>query len=151
MPLADFVAARGYPPERIDTRTATPGPNAGNAGFSAAVAPYLAALGRADLANAQAARTRSLTRDTPPGYYSGVLALFGLGFQDGLYRFDADHMVFGAFEVRVRPGGLTGIARGEPLDPARHLLNNEVKAITYHELKVEQTGDGWFAEVIVDI
>ena len=68
-----------------------------------------------------------------------------------LYRFDAEHMVFAKFEVRVRDDGLTGIAWGEPLDPARHMLGHEVKAITYHELKVERTGDGWLAEVIVDI
>ena len=28
--------------------------------------------------------------------------------------------------------------RGEPFDPARHMLAHEVKAITYHELKVER-------------
>ena len=39
----------------------------------------------------------------------------------------------------------------EPIDPARHMLSHEVKAITYHELKVEPTDDGWLAEVIVDI
>jgi SHS2 domain-containing protein len=71
--------------------------------------------------------------------------------RDLLLRFDADHMVFGKFEVRVRPDGLTGTARGEPLDPARHLLAHEVKAVTYHELKVARDGDGWLAEVIVDI
>jgi SHS2 domain-containing protein len=71
--------------------------------------------------------------------------------KDLLYRFDAEHMVFGRFEVRVRDDGLTGTAWGEPFDPARHLLGHEVKAITYHELKVERTGDGWLAEVIVDI
>jgi SHS2 domain-containing protein len=68
-----------------------------------------------------------------------------------LYRFDADHLVFGRFEVRVRDDGLSAKAWGEPLDPARHVLSHEVKAITYHELKVEQTPDGWLAEVIVDI
>jgi SHS2 domain-containing protein len=68
-----------------------------------------------------------------------------------LYRFDAEHMVFGQFEVQVRDDGLTGTARGEPLDPTRHVLAHEVKAITYHELKVEKTDDGWLAEVIVDI
>ena len=68
-----------------------------------------------------------------------------------LYRFDAEHQVFGRFEVEVRPDGLTATAWGEPLDPARHLLNHEVKAITYHELKVTPTPDGWLAEVIVDI
>ena len=56
-----------------------------------------------------------------------------------------------SFEVQVRDDGLTGTAWGEPLDPARHLLAHEVKAITYHELKVVATGDEWLAEVIVDI
>jgi SHS2 domain-containing protein len=68
-----------------------------------------------------------------------------------LYRFDAQHMVYGRFDVTVRDDGLTATAHGEPLDPARHVLSHEVKAITYHELKVEQTSDGWLAEVIVDI
>src|SRR5262249_49127369 len=68
-----------------------------------------------------------------------------------LYRFDAGHMVYRDFMVKVRPDGLTATVRGEMLDPARHELSHEVKAITYHELKVEQTPDGWLAEVIVDI
>lgn len=68
-----------------------------------------------------------------------------------LYRFDAEHQVFARFEVTVRPDGLTATAWGEPLDPARHLLNHEVKAITYHELKVVPAAGGWVAEVIVDI
>ena len=68
-----------------------------------------------------------------------------------LYRFDADHLLFGKFEVRVSESGLTGRAWGEPVDRARHVLDHEVKAITYHGLRVEQVGDQWEAEVIVDI
>ena len=68
-----------------------------------------------------------------------------------LYRFDSRHLLFGRFEVRVGETGLEATARGEPLDRARHELAHEVKAITYHGLKVEQTADGWLAEVIVDI
>ncbi|HEV3384963.1 MAG TPA: archease [Gemmata sp.] len=68
-----------------------------------------------------------------------------------LMRCDEDHMVFGKFAVKVRDDGLTGIAWGEPLDSNRHQLAHEVKAITYHGLKVVQTADGWLAEVIVDI
>lgn len=89
-PLADYVAAKGYPPERVDTQTGQPGPNAGNGGFSAAVAPYLAALGRADQASAQARRTRELAQREPPGYYTQVLTLFGLGYLDGQFRFSRD-------------------------------------------------------------
>ena len=68
-----------------------------------------------------------------------------------LYHFDAEHLLFSRFEVKVGDDGLEGEAWGEPMDPARHEPNHEVKAITYHGLKVEQTADGWLAEVIVDI
>jgi SHS2 domain-containing protein len=68
-----------------------------------------------------------------------------------LYRFDADHLLFSRFDVKVTDAGLTAAAWGEPLDWDRHVPNHEVKAITYHGLKVEQSADGWMAEVIVDI
>jgi SHS2 domain-containing protein len=68
-----------------------------------------------------------------------------------LYRFDAEQLLFSCFTVIVEGDGLTGSARGEPLDRTRHSLAHEVKAITYHGLKVEPTADGWLAEFIVDI
>jgi protein archease len=68
-----------------------------------------------------------------------------------LYRFDAQHWLFGKFEVKVSDAGLKATAWGEPLDCSRHVLEHEVKAITYHGLRVERVGDQWLAEVIVDI
>lgn len=68
-----------------------------------------------------------------------------------LFQFDGEHRLFRRFEVTVNADGLTATAWGEPLDRARHELDHEVKAITYHGLKVERTPDGWLAEVIVDI
>jgi SHS2 domain-containing protein len=68
-----------------------------------------------------------------------------------LYRFDVEHRLFSRFDVTVNEAGLTGSAWGEKFDAERHELGHEVKAITYHELKVERTADGWLAEVIVDI
>jgi SHS2 domain-containing protein len=68
-----------------------------------------------------------------------------------LYHFDSEHWLGSRFEVHVSQNGLEASAWGEPLDPARHRLLHEVKAITYHGLKIEQTRDGWLAEVIVDI
>jgi len=68
-----------------------------------------------------------------------------------LYRWDAEHLLFARFEARMSATGLTGSAWGEPLDHSRHVLSHEVKAITYHGLRVEQTADGWLAEIIVDI
>ena len=68
-----------------------------------------------------------------------------------LYRSDADHMLFSRFDVTLNDTGLAAVAWGELQDWDRHAPNHEVKAITYHGLKVEPTADGWLAEVIVDI
>ena len=68
-----------------------------------------------------------------------------------LYLFDAEHLLFGKFEVHVKDDGLTAAAWGEPLDRSRHNMEHEVKAITYHGLRVETVGNEWEAEVIVDI
>ena len=69
-----------------------------------------------------------------------------------LYTIDTQRVVFNQFECRLSAGGLNCTARGEPIDEARHELDHEVKAITYHGLKVEEQPDGhWLAELIVDI
>jgi SHS2 domain-containing protein len=68
-----------------------------------------------------------------------------------LFRFEGEHLLFSRFEVEVSKCTLKGTAWGEPIDRSRHTLSHEVKAITYHGLRVEQTADGWLAEVIVDI
>jgi SHS2 domain-containing protein len=68
-----------------------------------------------------------------------------------VYLLDREHLVFSQFDVTVNDAGLTAICRGEPLDRTRHQLEHEVKAVTYHDLKVEQSEHGWLAEVILDI
>ncbi|HEX7377033.1 MAG TPA: archease [Pirellulales bacterium] len=68
-----------------------------------------------------------------------------------LYAFESEHLLLSQFEVQFGESGLTATARGEAADESRHQLEHEVKAITYHGLRVEQTPDGWLAEVIVDI
>ena len=44
-----------------------------------------------------------------------------------------------------------GEAWGEPINWDKHALTHEVKAITYHGLRVEKVGAEWEVEVIVDI
>jgi SHS2 domain-containing protein len=68
-----------------------------------------------------------------------------------LYRFDTEHLVFGKYEAKIKDNTLSSSAWGEALDPTRHSLGHEVKAITYHGLRVEKEENGWLAEVIVDI
>ncbi len=68
-----------------------------------------------------------------------------------LFHFDHEHLLLGKFQVQVGADGLAATAWGEPFDPSRHALSHEVKAITYHGLRVEAVPEGWLAEVIVDI
>jgi SHS2 domain-containing protein len=60
-------------------------------------------------------------------------------------------LVLSRFSVQVSDTSLRATAWGEPIDAARHHLAMEIKAVTYHGLKVERAEDGWLAEVIVDI
>ncbi len=68
-----------------------------------------------------------------------------------LYQFDTKHVLFSRFEVHVDDHGLKGSAWGEPIDESRHALAHEIKAITYHGLRLEPAEGGWLAEIIVDI
>ena len=40
---------------------------------------------------------------------------------------------------------------GETYDPERHGSKAGIKAVTYHELAVEQSGDRWKAHVVFDV
>jgi SHS2 domain-containing protein len=68
-----------------------------------------------------------------------------------LYLFNARRMALAEFTVHVAANKLTATIRGEPIDPARHEIDAEVKAITWCNLKVQQQSGGWLAEVIVDV
>jgi len=68
-----------------------------------------------------------------------------------LYLFESSHWLTSRFQVQLQNGQLSAELFGETFDPDRHHPAHEVKAITYHELSVEQQDDGWLATVIVDI
>jgi len=68
-----------------------------------------------------------------------------------LFRFGAEGAVFARFDLHeVGPTRLRATCHGEPFDPARH-RGTEIKAVTYHEFRVEQSGSGWVADVLFDI
>jgi len=100
----------------------------------------------ANLAEVRLVQERQVTVDHGPTDY----LLFDW-LSELLFIFETEHLVLAEFTVHLSEKGLSATARGEPLDAARHVLAHEVKAITYHGLKVEQTAAGWHAEVIVDI
>jgi SHS2 domain-containing protein len=70
-----------------------------------------------------------------------------------LFRVETTHRLFSRFDVRVADDGrsLTATIAGEPIDRDRHVLDHEVKAVTRHGLELRREGDGWLAELILDI
>lgn len=52
---------------------------------------------------------------------------------------------------QVDDSRITATVKGELFDSHRHKLLREIKAITYHQLKVEQHDGGWTARCIFDI
>ena len=51
-----------------------------------------------------------------------------------------------ANEWRIR-----GRVFGEKYDKARHRAGTYIKAVTYHQLRVERTAAGWLAQVYLDV
>jgi len=83
-----------------------------------------------------------------------------------LYHLGTSRLLFRSFKAARTDDGIRVHAAGEPIDPRRHPLEHEVKAITYHGLTVidreassEATDDfpeaaagaRWLARVIIDI
>lgn len=68
-----------------------------------------------------------------------------------VFRFAARGWIGCRFAVVVDERGLGAEVCGEPYDEARHGAGQELKAITYHGLRVEQDDDGWIAEVVIDL
>lgn len=69
-----------------------------------------------------------------------------------IYRFDAEGWLFCEFEFRrLNDRSMAGVARGEKFDRARHRVKLQVKAVTYHQLALDKTSEGWRARVFLDI
>ena len=69
-----------------------------------------------------------------------------------LYWFDGKRITFRDFRVtHSRETAIQAVGLGEPRDPLRHRARLIVKAVTYHQLKIERRGGMWVAEVYLDI
>ncbi|MGM0584993.1 MAG: archease [Pseudomonadota bacterium] len=69
-----------------------------------------------------------------------------------IYEMATRRMLFADFRVRIAEGRLTGEARGEPIDPARHEPSVELKGATLSELHVGRDPDGrWQAQCVIDV
>lgn len=71
---------------------------------------------------------------------------------DILYLFEVRGIYPVSFEVQaVSDTSTTVLVRGEPFDAERHPVERVVKAVTYHQLQLEQIQGEWRARVYVDL
>lgn len=82
------------------------------------------------------------------------MLLFQL-LQELIYYKDAERLLLRVPSVHIQRQNdhvrLSAEAYGEELNPYRHELIVDVKAVTLHRFQVEQTESGWRAMVILDI
>jgi len=66
---------------------------------------------------------------------------------------DVESLLFRKAKVEVAANrkSLEATMKGEPIDRERHLLRNDVKAVTMHMFGVRQEGKLWKATVVLDI
>lgn len=81
------------------------------------------------------------------------MLLFQL-LQELIFFKDAEQLLLRLTRVEIQQGkghySLKADAYGERLDPARHSQRVDVKAVTLHRFRVEQTARHWEAFIILD-
>ena len=82
------------------------------------------------------------------------LALLKL-LEELIYYKDAERLFLRVRDVQVRQREARWVieaqAEGETIDPSRHHLSGDVKAVTLHRLSVRETPAGWEASVVLDV
>lgn len=85
----------------------------------------------------------------PGGQIEDILADW---LRELLLKFNIDGWVLAGFDVsKVDKSGLEAIVSGEKMDPLKHKLKTEIKAVTYHNLKIQKEGNLWEAQIIFDV
>jgi SHS2 domain-containing protein len=68
-----------------------------------------------------------------------------------LFLFATEHVLLSRFEItHLGEGVIEATVVGERIDWTRHAVKVELKAPTYHDLRIEEEGAGWCVRVIFD-
>jgi SHS2 domain-containing protein len=74
-------------------------------------------------------------------FMRGILSLYHIeGFLTGRFAVS-----------ELNDQSLSGEAEGEIFDPKKHGINTEIKAVTYHQVEIAPTSDGFMGRVICDV
>ena len=70
-----------------------------------------------------------------------------------IYLFSVEELLLKKFDVEITQADvykLDATVYGEKINLEKHSLHKEVKAVTYHDMKIEKQNDAWIIEVICD-
>jgi len=63
-----------------------------------------------------------------------------------------ERILFCRFEIQIlRDEHLNATVLGERIDPERHTVYTEIKAVTYHGLEIRESDGEWRAQIIFDL
>ena len=69
-----------------------------------------------------------------------------------LYIFNKDQIIFSNFKIQqLDKDNLIAKSSGEKIDPENTDLQTEIKAVTFHDLKIEKNRAGFTCKIIFDV
>lgn len=72
-----------------------------------------------------------------------------------VYFKDADRIVFCKYELKISKDKgmflLDAVLFGETIDPEKHPIIVDVKAVSWHKFRLEKSASGWKSQVILDV
>jgi SHS2 domain-containing protein len=101
----------------------------------------------ADLKNVRAEKRLRLKLKAP-----NLEELFLSWLSELLYRYNGKGIILKEFLIdRLTEKAINAEVQGEKIDLKRHRLKTEIKAVTYHQLKVQRIKHTWQGQVIFDV
>ena len=68
-----------------------------------------------------------------------------------VYLHDSERLLFSRFDVKTDGRRLSATIYGEKYDPKKHKFIIDIKAVTYHQMSIDKTNDGYKCTVVVDV
>jgi SHS2 domain-containing protein len=69
-----------------------------------------------------------------------------------LYLFEGENLILNSIEIKsISPVQVKSTLTLTSFEPKYHKVLREIKAVTYHQISVDKTNDGWETRVIFDI
>ena len=69
-----------------------------------------------------------------------------------LYIWNGKEKLVGSVDIiSIAENELAAKIKFDSFDPARHSIKNEIKAVTYHQIQVNQVANGWESRIIFDV